>query len=106
MLAQAGAAEVDALPVALAQVAGQGIAVRSLERDAVVPERGLRGADFRRTFVARAVVAHLRHEPRRVPPDLAARLADDALEVLAIKRAGQCARGVALIRVALALVPQ
>ena len=45
MLTQAGAAEVNALAVELAQFAFERVAVGAFECDAVFPERGLRGAD-------------------------------------------------------------
>ena len=52
------------------------------------------------------MVADLCHEPRRVPADLAARVADELLEILPIERARQRAGRVRLVCVRLALMPQ
>src|SRR3954471_3066322 len=96
----------DAPALPLAEFAFQRVAVRPLERHAILPERSLRSADFGRAFIVGSMITHLRDEPRRLPADLVARLADNALEMLAVKRAGQRARGVPLIGIALALMPE
>ena len=72
MRAQAGSAEVDALAVALAQRPFQGVAVRPLQRETVLPQRSLRSADGVGTFIAGAVVAGLRDEPGHFEAGLAA----------------------------------
>ena len=67
MLAQALAAEVDTLPAALAEFALERIRIRTFEGDAILPQRGLRGPDLRRAFVARNVITGLGDEPWQIP---------------------------------------
>ena len=71
MNAQTLTAEVNALAIALAEFAFQSIAVRAFEREAILPKRGLRGADVVTAFIARHMITRLRHEPRRAPADVA-----------------------------------
>jgi hypothetical protein len=52
------------------------------------------------------MITHLRYEPRCLPANFPARLADDPLKVFAVKIARQRARGIRLIGIALALMPK
>src|SRR5881394_408980 len=106
VFAQAGAAEVNALAAIFAQVALQGVGVGAFEGEAILPERRLRGTDLRRCFIARTMVAGLRHEPRRAPADLPARVADELFQIVTVEVAGQGARGVSLVGIAFALMPE
>lgn len=74
VVAQTGAAELDALTVALTQLVFERIAVRSLEGDIVSPERCLRSANVRREFISRHMTTDLRDEPWDIPADLVAEL--------------------------------
>ena len=106
MLPQARAAEVNALTVALPERSFQGVGVGAREGALVVHDGGLCGPDVVTLLVAGHVVARLGHEPWHLPAGVLPRRADDPLEILAIEPAGQRARRILLVGVALPLVPE
>src|SRR6185369_3328333 len=103
---QALGADVDAASLVLAVVAGNGVGVGALERDAAVPERLLRGPDLGHRGVGRRVVAHLGDEPGELPTGLLGRGADDGGEAVAVLVAGRVLPRRGLVAVGLALVPE
>ncbi len=88
VLAEAFAAEVDTLPIAVAEVSLQGITVRARLGDTVLAERCLRRSNLFAPFVSRHVLARLSHEPGSLPADGLTGVANQLLQIFAVERAG------------------